>query len=122
MRIGNSLILWLTVSKTTTAYRMVPLSSDFGRAVRLEKADQGDGQPEAYDVLLDGQRSSCECRGHLRHGHCKHLDGIRAVIAGGQLADAIPEPPESQREEPARCCFECGQPSEDFYCPKCGTT
>jgi hypothetical protein len=131
VRLGNCFVLWLTVDKNTTAYRMVPLPSDFGRAVRLEKADKGDGQSETYDVLLDGERSTCECKGFLRHSHCKHVSGIAAVIASGQLADALPEPTEPEGEEetsesaeapaePERICFECGRPSHDFYCDKCG--
>jgi hypothetical protein len=110
---------------------MVPLASDYGRAIRLEKADKGDGQSQTYDVLLDGDRSTCECMGHMKHGRCKHVSGLAAVIASGQLADALPEPPEPEGEEetadstespaePGRVCFECGRPSRDFYCDKCG--
>jgi hypothetical protein len=130
-RLGDSLILWLTVGKNVTAYRMTPLASDFGRAVRLQKADRGEGSPETYDVCVNGRQTTCECLGFLHHGHCKHADGLKAVIASGQLADALPEPTEPEGEEetadgteapaePERVCFECGQPSRDFYCDQCG--
>lgn len=28
---------------------------------------------------------SCECKGFLRHGHCKHVQGLRALLEAGQL-------------------------------------
>jgi hypothetical protein len=117
MRLGDSLILWLTVDKNTTAYRLTPLSSDFGRAVRLQKADKGDGESEEYNVLLDGARSTCECLGYLKHGHCKHSAGLQAIITSGQLADALPEPEE---EETIILTEEPPQPAKPSYCRHCG--
>jgi hypothetical protein len=79
--VGNANVLWITTGKLTTAYKLEALKSDFGRAFRLCKADQGDGAPEVYDVCLQaGGRSSCECLGHLRHAHkgtvCKHVASL----------------------------------------------
>ena len=34
---------------------------------------------------IDGDKRTCECKGFLHHGHCKHADGIAALIAAGQL-------------------------------------
>src|SRR5262245_38597387 len=68
---------------TTTDYWIDRLPSDFGTAYRLQKFfDQGG---ESYDVLLDGRQSSCECLGFQRHGHCKHVEGLQALVAAGQL-------------------------------------
>jgi hypothetical protein len=87
--IGTSDVLWLTVGKLTTAYKLTRLPSDFGAAYRLDKADQGDGQPESYDVcLLDGGRSICGCKGHLQHGHktvCKHIAACALLHKQGKI-------------------------------------
>jgi hypothetical protein len=138
--LGDAIILWLTVDKNVTAYRVTALPHAFGKAAfHLQKADKGDGQPEEYDVLLDGPRSSCECKGFLRHGMkaaggkgCKHVAGCQAALDAGQLQAAPkPIPPAAppaqsetkQAEPPAaqeKRGFECGRPSEGFYCDRCG--
>jgi hypothetical protein len=74
-------IVQITVGGKATDYFLSPIPADFGTAFRLEKV--GDG--EAYNVNLDGDKRSCECKGHQRHGHCKHADGLAALIAAGQL-------------------------------------
>jgi hypothetical protein len=85
-KVGTSTILWLTVGKLTTAYRVTPLRSQLGDpAFRLTKANQGAGEPEQYDVQVNGPRSTCECLGFLKHGHCKHVAGLQAIIASGRL-------------------------------------
>jgi hypothetical protein len=92
-QLGRTCVLWLTVDKLVTAYRVTRLPHDFGSAAfRLEKADQGDGQPEVYDVLLDGQESRCDCKGFERHGMsaqggtgCKHVAGLAAAYLAGRL-------------------------------------
>jgi hypothetical protein len=42
-------------------------------------------RPECYAVLLDGERSSCECKGFLRHGHCEHVDSVAELVERGEL-------------------------------------
>ena len=77
-------IVRITVGAKHTDYFLYPLVTDFGRGFRLEKVDPiGDGS--GYHVNLDGDRRSCECKGFLRHGHCKHADGLAALVAAGQL-------------------------------------
>jgi hypothetical protein len=83
--VGAVTVLWLTLDKLMTAYRLTALPSDFGRAYRLEKSDQGDGQPECYDVLIDGERSSCECKGFLRWGHCRHVESLTTLRQLGRV-------------------------------------
>jgi hypothetical protein len=95
-------VLWLTVGKNTTAYRLDALDSDFGTAYRLAKADNGDGDPEVYDVcLLPAGRSTCECAGMLRWGHrhpCKHIAALFQLQKRG-LLDAH-KPVMTNAEEP----------------------
>jgi hypothetical protein len=142
--IGNADVLWLTVGKLTTAYRLTRLPSDHGTAYRLEKADHGNGTPETYDVcLMDGGRSTCECKGHLQHGHktvCKHIAALALLTKQGKL-QSTPKPAARQpvitnadepmarvllggeghrQQMPARvvnpCCFNCGKSYEACDC------
>jgi hypothetical protein len=86
MRLGDATVLALTTGDGTTFYHLTPLDRGFGEAAfRLEKADAGDGPGEVYDVLLDGARSSCDCKGFLRWGHCKHLESIEGLRAAGRV-------------------------------------
>src|SRR5262245_7373701 len=56
-------------------YHVTAMPSDWGRAFRLEKFEVCGG--EAYDVMIDGDFGHCECMGHVRHRHCKHVDTLR---------------------------------------------
>jgi hypothetical protein len=87
--IGDTSILWITAGREVTAYRLQDIGADRGRGFRLEKADKGDGETACYDVNLDGQFSSCECKGFLRHNHCKHLESLTALQNAGKLPAAI---------------------------------
>jgi hypothetical protein len=84
---GNPGVVRIKVvdGKRTTEhdYLLTPLASDFGTAFRLEKTGEPDG--ETYHVNLDGEKSSCECKGHMRHGRCKHVDGLTALVRAGKL-------------------------------------
>ncbi len=123
MQLGNVQVLALTTGKDTVFYRLETLLADAGRGFHLVKAERGDGSAEAYDVRLDGQFSSCECKGFLRWNHCKHVEGLAALVKCGKLSvPSVASQPEPQ-PEPAKCCFECGKPCEDFYCDNgiCGS-
>jgi len=77
-------ILRLTVGKEAADYYLTCLPADFGIGFKVVKIglDVTEGE---YHVNIDGDKRSCECKGFLRHGHCKHADGIAALIAAGQL-------------------------------------
>jgi hypothetical protein len=55
---------------------------------RLEKVNPApaEGEPDHYDLLLEGKRSTCECKGFLHYGHCKHVDSLRALVQCGKLS------------------------------------
>ena len=78
-------VVRITVGKATVDYFLSPVAADFGRGFLLEKVLPEEGEPEAYHLNLDAERSTCECRGHLRHGHCKHVDGLAALITQGKI-------------------------------------
>jgi hypothetical protein len=65
-------------------YFLTPMPADFGRAFKVEKVGLTVNDPP-YHVNIDRGKRSCECKGFLRHGHCKHADGLAALIAAGRL-------------------------------------
>jgi hypothetical protein len=74
----------ITVGQESAEYTVSRLDADFGRAFRVRKA----GALEAYCVNLAAgqhQHSSCECKGWLRYGHCRHVSGLLALVAAGKL-------------------------------------
>jgi hypothetical protein len=82
-------VLWLTVGEQRTGYYLSALPSDFGLAFKLEKFGIEGG--EIYHVNLDTQTGnhSCECLGHVKHGHkirCKHVASLLALRGAGKLA------------------------------------
>ena len=88
-------------SGSRSCYWVELLPSQFGTALRFRKAlDRADDDPENYDVLLTGENYGCECKGFLRHGHCKHGLAAREIVASGALR---PSPrPEQACEVPAK--------------------
>jgi hypothetical protein len=112
-------VLCLTIGDELQSYGLTPIPSDFGTAYHLLKADKGDGPGEEYDVLLNGPQSSCTCKGNNYHGHCKHVEALTALVKCGALA----VPSVASKPEPSKVCFECGRPSEGFYCDNglCGS-
>ncbi len=86
--INGCFALELTSGKDRCGYWVEPMPSDFGRAFKLRKFDTTPGTDEeaqSYDVCLDGIGSDCSCKGFLRHGHCKHVEGLLALAAAGKL-------------------------------------
>jgi hypothetical protein len=79
--------LQITIGGESHNYLVFPLRSDFGSAFRLVKQElvpQTEGFYELtdtarYNVCLDGERSSCECIGFSKHGHCRHVEGLTVL-------------------------------------------
>src|SRR6516225_4015227 len=80
---GRNGILVITVGKQTDQYFVSRVPSDFGRGFCLEKI--GDAENTAYHVNLSAERNTCECKGWCRWQHCKHADGLAALVAAGRL-------------------------------------
>lgn len=84
---GGPGVVHIQVGKDEADYFLRPLASDFGQAFALEKFGwqrRGD-EPDIYHVLLAGDQSTCECQGFLRWNHCKHVEGLAALVARGKL-------------------------------------
>ena len=77
-------VVTITARGKTADYLLSRIPSDFGEAFRLDKFPPQGG--EVYHVLLsDGGTHSCECKGFLRWGRCKHADGLAALKRAGRL-------------------------------------
>lgn len=50
---------------------------------------QAFGSKDRYHVLLhdDPAVQSCDCRGFVAHGHCKHVEGLVALRDAGRFDD-----------------------------------
>ena len=77
-------IVRITVGSAYADYFLTLIPADFGRGFKVEKIGLHENDPP-YHVHIDADKRSCECKGFLRHGHCKHADGIAALIAAGRL-------------------------------------
>src|SRR5262249_11567121 len=55
------------------------------RLTKFQQHQRGDDDA-VYNVLLAGTRSTCECKGHVRHGHCRHVESLTALRAAGKLS------------------------------------
>jgi hypothetical protein len=63
----------------TTDYFLSRIPSDFGDGFKLEKIIPTADEPSTYCVNLSTEGHRCECKGFLRHGHCKHVDSLAAL-------------------------------------------
>jgi hypothetical protein len=80
---GRNGVVRITVGKESQDYFVSRIPSDFGTAFVLEKV--GDEGGTAYNVNLAADRNLCDCQGHARWAHCKHADGLAALVKAGKL-------------------------------------
>jgi hypothetical protein len=80
-------LIVVTVGAEEFGYWYDRLRHADARAFRLTKflTNQRPGEPAEYDVAVGPGVGSCECKGFCRHGRCKHLDAINALIERGSL-------------------------------------
>jgi hypothetical protein len=87
IRDGHAGVVAISVGKVEDVYAVQPIPSQFGVAfhvIKGELVEQPDNtlrlQDAAhYDVCLNGEQSTCECKGFLRWHHCKHVGGLTAL-------------------------------------------
>ena len=77
-------VIRLTVAKKAADYFLTLIPTDFGRGFKVEKIGLHATESGCH-INIDGEARSCECKGFVRHGHCKHADGIAALLAAGRL-------------------------------------
>ena len=77
-------VITIRVGHAFADYCVKPLPADFGAAYAVEKMFNPDGA--VYHVhLSDDGAMTCECKGHLRWGHCKHGEALLALRKAGKL-------------------------------------
>ncbi len=79
---GNPGVVRITVGKQADDYLLTEVPADYGRGFTVQKMG---AEESAYSVNIDRANRTCECKGHSRHGHCKHSDGLAALIAAGKV-------------------------------------
>ena len=81
--IKGALRVVMTYANRSEIYRywVESIPSDFGAAFRFEKIEPDGSTGETYEACADGERGHCDCKGHERWGHCKHVDAARAIAA-----------------------------------------
>jgi hypothetical protein len=76
-------MLGVTITQDGEAadYLILPIPSDWGEAFLVEKVFP---ERKTYHVNINGKKSTCECDGFLRWGHCRHIEVIPALRAKGK--------------------------------------
>lgn len=76
-------VFQLTIGKKSALYTFREIPCDIGgRGFAIHSLGLGN----LYHVRVgDPSECSCECLGFLRHGHCKHVAGLAALIWQGQI-------------------------------------
>jgi hypothetical protein len=71
------------VGERTTYYTLHEIRCDIGgRGFAVHRLGLGD----LYHVRVgEPEECSCECLGFLRHGHCRHILGLLALVKRGVL-------------------------------------
>jgi hypothetical protein len=81
---GRNGLVQITTGPNVERYWLSRVPSDFGQGLYLEKIGP-EAEESRYHVCLETDRRTCECKGFLRWGHCKHADGLAALVAAGKL-------------------------------------
>jgi hypothetical protein len=76
---GRGGILVIVKGRLSTTYDLRLIPADWGRGFELRKWQKG--LSVIYHVNIDDEgHDSCDCLGHTQHGHCKHVEAIRALM------------------------------------------
>ena len=67
-------------------YRLDPIPNPCGLGARWRKLGFAGEVLEDYSTLIENaQDHTCECRGFLRWGKCKHVEALQALSARGDI-------------------------------------
>ncbi len=70
-------VLCITNERGVQHYAFKEIRCDIGgRGFAMHRL----GLANLYHVRIDGRDSTCECKGFLSRGQCKHLQGLTALI------------------------------------------
>ena len=79
----NPGVVRIRVGKVVKDYLLQPIGSDFGDGFAMKEI--GNEEAETYHVNLSNEGHLCDCKGHLKHGHCKHPAALAALRQAGKL-------------------------------------
>jgi hypothetical protein len=82
---GQTGALLIREGERQDTYFLSLIPSDFGVGLEVEKVDPVNGH-RTYHVNLNGDASTCECKGFLRWAHCRHVESLLALQAAGRLS------------------------------------
>lgn len=76
-------ILSMRVDGLENDYFVQKVPSNFGDGFRLEKFSAQGG--EVYHIHLSDEGHTCDCKGHVYAGHCKHVDALAALRLANKI-------------------------------------
>jgi hypothetical protein len=65
----------------TNAYVVSKLPAEPAAALAAYRFRKVTGDQAVYDVRVTEHGPECDCQGHLRHGHCKHVETLQQAKA-----------------------------------------
>lgn len=79
-------VLQITEGDKIDLYSVQRIAGVAGHAFRVVKYnEQGERQGDGYDVLVDEERSACDCLGFSRFGYCRHVSALAALVVKGRI-------------------------------------
>ena len=77
-----SIVMGSPPRQSETHYHLTEMACDWGRGFEVRKFSTGGST--VYHVHIDPSLGdSCDCRGFIRHGHCKHRDCLAELVRRG---------------------------------------
>lgn len=66
-------------------YLFQAIASDWGRAAHVLKLTRNTEECRAVNTGDRDHPGTCECKGFLQYGKCRHVEALQALIAKGGL-------------------------------------
>ena len=91
----------ITFNIEADSYAVSRLPADASVANHAFRFRKLTGDEGVYDVRVTEHGPECECKGYLRHGHCKHCETLQAAAGVFDLTPP-PAPPQMTAEQSGR--------------------
>lgn len=81
--VDGTAVVCVTVASQSTSYAVREIACEIGgRGFAMHRLGLG---PLYHVRVGDPADSSCECLGFLRHGYCRHVLGLQALIGANRI-------------------------------------